>query len=379
MADSYRVAVIGRTGKGDYGHGIDVAWQGIPEARIVAVADSDEKGRAEAARRLNVDRAYADYRDMLEKERPQIVSIAPRWPDCHLDMVLACAEYGCHMFMEKPMARTLQEADQMVAACEARHLKIAIAHQSRYSPRVERLREFIADGKLGDLLTLSGRGKEDHRGGGQDLMVLGTHIMDLIRYLAGDPQWCFARVLQGGKDITPADVREGDESIGLIAGDEIHAVYGLRSPGVATFDSHKARHGVGERWGLRIFGSKGIVTIGRGSPPTFPDVYFVEDPSWAPGSSKAQWVPITSNGLGQPETEKDISPQTPGNLRIVRDLIRAIQTDTQPRGSMYDGRAALEMILAIYESQRIGAPVPLPLKERRHPLELFKSESSKKG
>ena len=90
----YRVAVIGRTGRGNYGHGLDVVWNDIGRAKVVAVADEDSKGRTKAAKRLNTQRAYADYRRMLEKERPQIVSVAPRWLDCHRDMVLACAERG---------------------------------------------------------------------------------------------------------------------------------------------------------------------------------------------------------------------------------------------------------------------------------------------
>ena len=58
-------------------------------------------------------------------------------------------------------------------------------------------------------------------------MVLGTHIMDLMRMLAGDPAWCFGRVLQAGKPVGGRDVRDGAEGIGPLAGDEVHAVYGL--------------------------------------------------------------------------------------------------------------------------------------------------------
>ena len=85
----YRVALIGRTGKGNYGHGLDVVWNDIDQAKVVAVADENAQGRAKAAKRLNAPKAYADYRQMLEKERPQIVRVAPRWLDCHRDMVLA--------------------------------------------------------------------------------------------------------------------------------------------------------------------------------------------------------------------------------------------------------------------------------------------------
>src|SRR5262249_54451268 len=148
----YRVAVIGRTGKGNYGHGLDVVWKEIENAEIVAVADPDEKGRAAAAKRLGVKNAYADFRVMLEKEKPQIVSVADRYLDEHKEMVVACAKAGASIFLEKPMARTLAEADEMVKACETHHVKLAIAHQTRYSPRIERVREMITSGRLGDLL-----------------------------------------------------------------------------------------------------------------------------------------------------------------------------------------------------------------------------------
>jgi len=221
----YKVAVIGRTGRGNYGHGLDVVWNDVEQAQVVAVADEDAQGRAAAAKRLKAPAAYADYRRMLEKERPQIVSVAPRWLDCHRDMVLACAEHGCHVFLEKPMCQTLEQADEMIAALETRNLKLAIAHQTRYSPTLQHVRKLIADGRLGDMLELRGRGKEDSRGGGEDLMVLGTHIMDLMRLFAGDPQWCFARVSDGGKPVTKNEVRDGAEGIGPLAGDEIHAMY----------------------------------------------------------------------------------------------------------------------------------------------------------
>ena len=103
---NYRVAVIGRTGRGNYGHGLDVVWLQIPNTTIVAVADENEAGRAAAAKRLGARTAYADYRQMLQKERPRIVSVAPRFLDCHRDMVVACAEAGASVLLEKPLCRT---------------------------------------------------------------------------------------------------------------------------------------------------------------------------------------------------------------------------------------------------------------------------------
>jgi predicted dehydrogenase len=370
---TYRVAIIGRTGRGNYGHGLDVVWLQIPNAQIAAVADEHEQGRLAAQKRLRAQNAYADYRDMLKKERPQIVSVADRYLDQHKDMVIACAEAGASIFLEKPMCRNLVEADEMVAACEKHHVKLAIAHQTRYSPRLQRVKEMIAAGQLGEILELRGRGKEDPRVGGQDLMVLGTHVMDLMRFTAGDPRWCFARVGVLGKErvapVIKADVREGAEGIGPIAGDHISAQFGFDKGAIGFFASQKStrRQGEQDRFGLTIHGSRGIIQLTTGSLPA---AYFLPDPSWFPGRSRAAWQEITSAGVGKPETLKD-GGLGQGNVWIAQDLIEAIERDRQPKGSIYDARAALEMILAVYESQRVRAAVELPLRNRRHPLTML--------
>jgi len=98
-----------------------------------------------------------------------------------------------------------------------------------------------------------------------------------------------------------------------------------------------------------------------------PEIWFVEDPSWQPGCSKARWKQVSSAGVDKPETRGDRGHRF-GNRLVALDLIRAIETDTQPKCNAYDERAALEMILAVYESHRLNARVGLPLKNRRHPL-----------
>lgn len=93
-----RVAVIGRTGKGNYGHGLDTIWLQVPNVEIVAIADENEKGLAGAVAKLNAKESNAN-----------------RWPECHRDMVLACASHGANIFLEKPVARTLTETDGLAS------------------------------------------------------------------------------------------------------------------------------------------------------------------------------------------------------------------------------------------------------------------------
>jgi predicted dehydrogenase len=191
--------------------------------------------------------------------------------------------------------------------------------------------------------------------------------MDLMRLFAGDPKWCFARVSDGGKPVTKGHVRDGAEGIGPLAGDEIHATYRFSKDTMGYFSTHKARHGASKRFGLQTFGTKGMLTMTTG---TLPEIWLIEDPSWQPGRSGARWKRITSSGIDKPETLVE-TRHALGNRLIALDLIDAIEKDTQPKGSMYDGRAALEMILAVYESHRLGEPVDLPLKNREHPLSLL--------
>jgi hypothetical protein len=194
--------------------------------------------------------------------------------------------------------------------------------------------------------------------------------MDLMRYIVGDARWCYARVAVVDKDrVRPAakaDIREGGEGMGPIAGDHITAMYGFDKGVVGHFASYKCARAKGEpdRFGLQILGTRGIIQLTTG---TLPPVYCLHDPAWFPARDKAGWQEISSAGPGKPETLKQ-NTLGAGNIRIVRDLMEAIEKERQPKGNMYDGRAALEMILAVYESHRVRAAVDFPLKNRRHPL-----------
>lgn len=364
---SYRIGVIGRTGRGDYGHAMDEAFWHVPNCQIVAVADDDKTGLATTAKKLNVDRTFADYRQMLDQAKPDIVAIGQRWLDRHCEMALAAAERGIHIYMEKPFCRTLAEADQIVDACERTHVKLALAHPTRYSPKLQTVKRLIAEGAIGRVLDYRGRGKEDRRGGGEDLWVLGTHVMDAIQAIAGHPAWCFARATQNGRPVTKADVAEGAEGIGPLAGDAVTALYGMSDGSTAYFQSVRNAAGKPSRYGLMIYGSSGIFEILEG---TMPSVKYLGDPSWSPGRSKAAWQDVSSAGIGQPETLEDDALKN-RHRPAVLDLLQAIEENRQPLSSVYEARGATEMIVAVFESHRQNAPVALPLANRQNPLTML--------
>lgn len=364
----FRVGIIGHTGRGNYGHGVEQVWKKIPETEVIAVADPHPGGRAKAVKETGAKSGYADYREMLDKEKFDIVAVCPRWIDQHHAMLMAAAEHGCHIYMEKPFTQTLEQADEVVNALDMRHLKLGIAHIAHYTPQLAHVKKLIADGAIGEVLELRARGKEDRRGGGEDLWVLGSHMLDLMRAVAGDVEWCFARVTANGEPITAKDVVDGAEGLGPLAGDGIDAMYGFENGIRGHFASHRNMAGKPSRFGLMIYGSQGVIELPSGFLET---AWLLKDSHWASGPTKSEWQPISSNGLNQPETRTDRG-YTGGHPAAVNDLIEAIQTDRQPVCSAKDARAATEMILAVWESQRQNAPVKLPLENRQHPLALLK-------
>jgi len=364
--ETLRAAVIGRTGRGDYGHGLDVAWNNLPGVKLVAVADDNKMGLASKAKSLKVDKAYADYRQMLDEVKPDVVTIGCRWLDAHRDIVVETANRGVHIYLEKPLCRTLAEADDMASALEKTHTKLVIAHTTRHSPKIKVMRDLIADGKIGRIMELRGRGKEDQRGGGEDLWVLGSHVMDLIRLFGGNPAWCFAQVTEGGKPITKADVYEGNEGIGPLAGDAVAAMYGMPENATAYFASQR-KAAKRTRFGLTIYGTEGVLEMTTGY---LPSVRFLPDPSWSAGQTGTKWHNVSSAGLDKDEPlDRDKDPN--GNRPCILELLSAIRENRNPSGGIYDGRAAIEMIVAVFESQRTGGPAKLPLENRQNPLTML--------
>lgn len=354
----YRAAVIGHTGRGNYGHGLDTVYRALDNVEVVAVADADADGLASAGERLDVAAAgrYSDYREMLDKESVDIVSVCPRWVGEHHDMVIAAANSGARaIYSEKSFAQTLRQADEMIAACDANGVMIAVAHQNRFHPHIIKMAEMIKAGEIGAIREVHGYGKQDHRGGGEDLVVLGTHIFDLMRLFAGDPRWVEAAVLVDGEDAAEGNARDGAEEVGLLMGDSLRAMYGFGGGVLGTFVSRReGKHFGVKSMGIQVEGTDGILTF-RGD-------YLMHHPNglWTPAPSDDGWRVI-----GEPSA-------VPGgitslNVPLVRDLIDAMENGRQPQSSAVGARWSLEMILGVYAAHRNGRTA-LPTVDRDHPL-----------
>jgi predicted dehydrogenase len=362
-----RIGIIGHTGKGDYGHGLDTMWLKLPGTEIVGVADLNPAGLKKALAKLKVTVGFADYREMLAKAKPEIVVIGMRNIELHREVALAVIAAGARgIYIEKPFCRTPAEADDIVAACAKARVKLAIAHRNRYHPALPAVAKLVADGTIGKLLEIRCRGKEDARGGSLDLWVLGSHLLNLATFFAGKPVACSATVLQDGRLVTKVDVKDGAEGVGPLAGNEVHARYETERGVPVFFDSIANAGDRAAGFGLQLIGAKGIIDLRIDEHPV---AHLLAGNPFDPVKEPRTWTPITSAGLGQPELMLDVKEQSGGHLLPGRDLIAAIREDREPLCSAEDGRVTVEMICAVFESHRLGGQrVAFPLTNRQNPL-----------
>ena len=352
------VGVIGHTGQGNYGHGEDTVWLKIPQTKIVAVADADPKGLADAAKRLGGVKAYADYKVMLASAKPDIAAICPRHIHEHRDMVIAAIEAGVKgIYIEKPFVRTLAEADEIVKLCADKGVRLAIAHRNRYHPVVDVVKQLVASGEIGELKEVRVRGKQDQRGGGLDLWVLGGHGFNLATLFTGPAISCEATILVEGRPATKADIHPGDEGVGLIVGDEVHARYETKSGIPLYFDSKKGTPAKGTPFGARLIGTKGVISLQ------------IDEEPLAILERDGVKTPITTAGIGQAEPIKDIKLVNGGHHGAIRDLLAAIAEKREPLCGPKAGLETVELTLAVFASFAAdGKKVTLPRADRQHPL-----------
>jgi predicted dehydrogenase len=246
------------------------------------------------------------------------------------------------------------------------NVKIAIAHRNRYHPVLKTIDRFLADDHLGRLLEMRGRGKGDRRGGGEDLWVLGSHVLNLMHYFGGDPKSCSAIMLQDGRPVTSADVVDGNEGLGPLAGNELHARFESTRGVVTYFDSIANDGSGGAGFGLQLIGTKGIINLQCDRNPL---AHLIPGNPFQPNDTPRPWLPMTTAGVGEPETQSELIRAVANHEAAAKDLIDAIEQDRAPLCDEQQGATTVEMICGVFEShRRRGATVPFPLNDRDHPL-----------
>ena len=269
-----RVAIIGHTGRGNYGHALDTMWRQAAETEVVAVADTDEKGLAAAQKRLGLNNGFADYRRMLAEIRPDIAAICPRHLTEHCEMALAAIEAGVRgIYLEKPFCRTLVEADAIVAACAAAEGEAGRRSSESLSSGAPGGRP-VAPGRrsgagAGDPWTRQGRPSR-RRAGSWDL---GTHVLNLAHHFAG-AAGLFGRLVAGSSPRHAHDVREAAEGEGPVAGNELHARFEMQRGVPVFFDSLRDAGNREAGFGLQLVGTQGIVDLRFDKQP------FARTPAW---------------------------------------------------------------------------------------------------
>lgn len=366
-----KVAVVfDSSGKGLRGHGTHLAFRGLPVEMTAVV---DPAASAASMKEMRVPRSYSGYAEMMDREKPDIVVLGSRLPYEHGGPFRAAAERGIHMLVEKPLCAALEEADSMKELADAHHIKVAVAHLARYSLIFRTMKKMIENGAVGRPLTVYGRGKEDERGGGEDLVVLGTHILDLMNFLFGKPESLFAEVLCSGRHLRRTERSETKEAIGPVAGDDIFA--GIRYPGGVRgiFESRRGifrPHGQ-VRMGVTVAGTEGCLSVRYDEGER--RLRLSRSPFPAEDAAVYEEVPLLETRTIPGAEPLDMTGWLPyfavNNRFAAWDLLESIREDRMPLASLEDARLVLEMIQGIYLSELEGRRIEFPLRLRKHPLE----------
>jgi predicted dehydrogenase len=177
------------------------AYLNLTGVEVVAVAETNETLLAEVQKTYDVEKGYTDYRAMIEQEKLDIVSVGtPNF--AHAEPSIFALDHGCHVLVEKPLARTYAEGIEMIRAAERNDRILQVMFNQRYRPDVQVVQRFVDEGGLGEIYHakarwlrrdgIPGRGRKwfvsKELAGGGPLIDLGVHMLDMGLHLMGEPK-----------------------------------------------------------------------------------------------------------------------------------------------------------------------------------------------
>lgn len=316
---------------------------------IVGLCDiiSENAQRYQAANQLDCP-VYTDYRQMLKENKPDFVAIATE-SGKHAAIALDCIKAGANVLIEKPIALSVADAQAILDAAKAAGVTVGVCHQNRFNKAVQKLRSAIEEGRFGRIYNIAAAVRWNRDEGyykqapwrgtwaqdGGCLMNQCIHNIDLLRWVGGEVESVtgttknFQHPYIEAEDFGTAIVRFKNGIIGTIEG---------------TVNVYP--HNLEET--LTVLGERGTVRLGGKSVNTIEVWEFA----------------------GQRDTLADIQEEfseTPPNIYgfghspLYADFIHAVQKKCAPYVTASDGKQAMDIVLAIYQSSMTGNAVSFPL------------------
>lgn len=377
-----RVCISYDTGNGRLGgHHTHLSFCGLPGVEIAALANANRKDDAGFIF-SGAKKRYYDWKEMIVSEKPDIVVFCSRLPLEHYEQIDFAIDHGCHVLCEKPLATDLVQADDLIRRAKEKDILIQVGHLARFAPAFQEMKRKIEANEIGTPLSCLMRGKEDLRGGGEDMMVLGTHLLDISCYLFGMPDEVSADVRFQGRPIHHGETLPTREPVGLCGGDQIFARFHFPCNVTGVFESRRGMINMPqdgcERMGITVTGTTGALTIRyvgkrelricRDFPVPIEDssaFVNVELPA-APGIPGAKPFILKDFGMEDWAIHRYFCAN---NRRAAWNLLQAIEGEEKLLSSAENARASLEMIEGTYASSMERRILDLPLANRKHPLE----------
>ncbi len=310
-------------------------YRSLPDTQLIAVSDIDEKKVKSVARQFNAQ-PYTDYNLLLDRDDIDAVSICTP-PSFHAEIAVKAAERNKHILCEKPISITLDDANQMIQVVKKNNRILMIGHHLRFQDNLIKLKEHVEDKSLGEIVMIKSHwlGKSALFGGwrtqsdyykkrqlgGDVLLNYGTHVTDLVQWLSGDVEEVYANTdIYGAKP----DIQVHDRANILLRFE--NGVIGDLSFGYFPYEEH---------W-IEVIGKRGRIIC---------DLF-----------NNAMDVRYGSRSV-----KTTFKQMKNGWIREIEHFVECIQKNMQPQVTGEDGKKALEMVLAAYESQETRKPVKLPL------------------
>ena len=309
---------IGQQVSGLDGHHRE-CWSQHPRVRLIAGADLDAGRRERFAKRTG-GAVYADWREMLERERPEVVSVAT-YAGSHAELVVGCVEHGVRaVYCEKPIATRLVDADRMIDAARQRGVLLVVNHNRRFNPNYCRLRDALRSGSLGEPTGVHLRWPAGRLG------CTGTHLIDAARMLLGGEVEAVSATLDrtGRPDWRGSDFQD---------------------PG---------------GWGVVRFEGGVMMTVHAGDRAAGPAEVVVETTTHriVTGGDAVTLQPWS----GPPATWPSLRHEASGMDRAAAVIVSRLHGDAVEAPDPDEARKTLEVIVAFHVSDaRSGAWTPLPL------------------